>query len=65
MLNDGAVGLRTISDHGRTTLVQNPAEAQFPTMPINAIRTAQPDHVATATELGYLVASLTRQHAKP
>lgn len=63
LLNDGAAGLKTIRDHGGTTLVQAPTDARFPTMPHNAIRTAQPDLIATATELAQLIGTLTRRTA--
>jgi len=36
--NDGAMGLRTMEDQGGTVLVQTPAEAQSPEMPLAALR---------------------------
>ena len=38
MLSDGAAGLHAIKDAGGITLVQDPAEAEFDQMPLNAIR---------------------------
>ncbi len=60
LLHDGPAGLRAIRECGGTILVQDPADARFPALPRNAIRTARPDHIATATELGQLVGALTR-----
>ncbi|MCW2776909.1 MAG: chemotaxis protein CheB [Frankiales bacterium] len=45
MLDDGAAGLRALADHGGSALVQDPAEAQFPSMPIAALQ-AVPGAVA-------------------
>jgi two-component system chemotaxis response regulator CheB len=36
--NDGALGLRAIEENGGTVLVQQPAEAQSPEMPLAALK---------------------------
>jgi two-component system chemotaxis response regulator CheB len=40
---DGAAGLRAIAEHGGTALVQNPDEAEAPSMPRAAIMADHPD----------------------
>lgn len=37
MLDDGASGMWEISQHGGVTIVQDPVEAEFPSMPLNAL----------------------------
>lgn len=46
MLNDGSSGLWTIGQCGGRTLVQHPEEAEYPEMPLSALR-----HVAVAQPL--------------
>lgn len=41
--SDGAAGLKAITDHGGTALVQAPSEAQVPSMPRAAIYRDHPD----------------------
>jgi two-component system chemotaxis response regulator CheB len=40
---DGAAGLRIITEHGGTGLVQDPEEAEAPGMPRSAIMADHPD----------------------
>ncbi len=43
---DGALGLKKVKEHGGTTIVQDPKEAQMPTMPTAAIdKTGQVNHI--------------------
>lgn len=50
-MDDGAAGLRAVGAAGGLTLVQDPKEAAFPSMPRAAIETAQPDLVGSVTDL--------------
>ena len=43
--SDGAVGVRAIKEAGGVVMVQDPAEAEFPSMPQNAIATGAADFV--------------------
>jgi two-component system chemotaxis response regulator CheB len=61
MLDDGAQGLAVIKAEGGTTIVQNPDEAMFSSMPRNAMQTTQIDHVAKAAEIPELIRSLARE----
>ena len=42
---DGAEGLARIGEAGGVTVVQDPAEADSPTMPLAALKRRRPDHV--------------------
>ncbi len=58
--DDGSAGLATIAAHGGATLVQDPGEALYGSMPGNALEVVPSATVATAAELGTLVAQRTR-----
>jgi two-component system chemotaxis response regulator CheB len=47
-LSDGVVGLRAIKMAGGRAVVQNPEEAAFPSMPLNALRDVEVDAVLPA-----------------
>jgi two-component system chemotaxis response regulator CheB len=58
-LDDGAAGLFVIKAHGGATLVQDPEEALYTSMPANAIRYVAPDYVLRMTELVDVLVRLT------
>jgi two-component system chemotaxis response regulator CheB len=62
-LDDGSAGLWTIKKYGGTTVVQDPEDAQVPSMPLNAIRAADPDHVVPVSRMPSLLVELTSQPA--
>ena len=67
-LNDGASGLLAIKQCGGVTVVQSLDDAQAPDMPEAAIEAAEPDHIATASTIGALLAGLVgteAPHAPP
>src|SRR4051812_39274441 len=43
--SDGSLGLRQIKEHGGLAIAQDPAEAEYDSMPRSAIQTATVDHV--------------------
>jgi two-component system chemotaxis response regulator CheB len=57
--DDGAAGLASIVARGGTAVVQDPAEALYPSMPRAALTQAPTPHVAPAAKLGGLLAELT------
>jgi len=54
-LDDGVAGLATIKQLGGTTIVQDPAEAAYPSMPENALRHVQVHYKTTLAELAPLL----------
>lgn len=48
---DGTVGLEAVKKSGGITVVQKPASAEVPFMPVNAIANMQPDHVLDINEI--------------
>lgn len=62
-LNDGSAGLRAIAQCGGITVVQEPAEATFPEMPLSAIRHVGVDHIVSMRGMGALLNRLVREPA--
>jgi two-component system, chemotaxis family, protein-glutamate methylesterase/glutaminase len=50
-LDDGSAGLLAIKSRGGVTIVQDPDDAAFPSMPRNAIRYVDVDHVLAADRI--------------
>ena len=63
MLDDGSAGLRAIKDCGGTAVVQDPADAQAPDMPRNALACVEADHVVPLAALGPLLLDLASRLA--
>jgi two-component system chemotaxis response regulator CheB len=57
-LDDGTAGLLEIKRNGGTVVVQDPADARFPSMPRSALRHVQVDHRLPAAGIGRLLAEL-------
>jgi two-component system, chemotaxis family, protein-glutamate methylesterase/glutaminase len=57
-LGDGTAGLWAIKQLGGVAVVQDPADAMFPSMPENAIRYVQADYVVPLTTIAALLESL-------
>jgi two-component system, chemotaxis family, protein-glutamate methylesterase/glutaminase len=62
-LGDGASGLWAVKQCGGATVVQDPDDAAFSEMPINALNRTKPDHVASLADMPALLDSLARQPA--
>ncbi len=65
MLNDGASGLYAIKSRGGTAVVQHPLDAEADQMPLAALEAVDVDHVASAADLGGLLAKLAGTPAGP
>ena len=61
---DGAVGLAKIGAQGGLTVVQDPAEAEIPTMPEAAIRLARPDLILDLKGIRSLLLEMEQLHAE-
>jgi two-component system chemotaxis response regulator CheB len=60
-LDDGTVGLWTVKHYGGKAIVQDPAEAEVPSMPENAMREVEIDYCAGVAELPKILVSLSGQ----
>lgn len=63
MLNDGASGLSAIKACGGTAVVQHPLDAEADQMPLAALEAVNADEVASAAQLGSLLASIAQSDA--
>jgi two-component system CheB/CheR fusion protein len=63
MGSDGTIGLQAIKGQGGLTLAQEPASAQFDSMPRSAIDAGACDIVAPAGELPHRILQVTAKHA--
>jgi two-component system chemotaxis response regulator CheB len=64
-LDDGASGLWAIKKYGGVAIVQDPQEAEVASMPENAIREVEVDHIVPVSEMPSLLAKLTAEEAPP
>ena len=62
-LSDGTAGLRAIKRCNGLAVVQDPAEATAPDMPLSALQHVDVDHVVPIQAMGALLSTLTRQPA--
>jgi two-component system chemotaxis response regulator CheB len=60
-LNDGTIGLYEIKRRGGTAIVQDPGEAEAPSMPRSALENVDVDHSVLLTEMPKLLVHLTSQ----
>jgi two-component system chemotaxis response regulator CheB len=65
LLDDGSDGLAVIKRAGGTTIVQDPDDAEWPSMPRNALAHAEIDHCVPLAELAALLVRLVREPAGP
>jgi two-component system chemotaxis response regulator CheB len=60
-LDDGTAGLAAIKRRGGATVVQDPQDADYPSMPESAIHNVRVDHVVPLGEIGALLDRLARE----
>jgi hypothetical protein len=63
LLDDGTEGLIAIKAAGGTSVVQDPDDAEWPSMPRNALKRDHVDHVRALEELPGLLVQLTQEEA--
>ncbi|SDM17275.1 chemotaxis protein CheB [Allokutzneria albata] len=63
--DDGAAGLESIARQGGITVVQDPEEAQHPSMPRAALDAVEVDHVLGTAEMGPLLTRIAGSAAGP
>jgi two-component system chemotaxis response regulator CheB len=62
-LDDGVAGLQAVKRHGGVAAVQDPDEADFPDMPLNAQASVDLDYLMTVDELSRLIVELAGAEA--
>jgi two-component system chemotaxis response regulator CheB len=65
LLNDGASGLADVKRCGGVTVVQNPADAEAPDMPLGALNSSDVDYRAPISEMAALLVKLAAEEAGP
>ena len=60
-LADGTSGLAILKRYGGVAIVQDPADAEYPSMPASAIRNVEVDHVVPLARLPELLVELAHQ----
>jgi two-component system, chemotaxis family, protein-glutamate methylesterase/glutaminase len=63
-LDDGAAGLLAVKQLGGTTIVQDPADALAPSMPLNAMQRVPVDHCVPISQVAPLLARLTNEEVE-
>jgi two-component system, chemotaxis family, protein-glutamate methylesterase/glutaminase len=64
-LDDGTAGLWAIKLRGGTAIVQDPADAQHRSMPLNALENVEVDYKLPVADIGPLLARLACEDAAP
>jgi two-component system chemotaxis response regulator CheB len=62
--NDGKVGMRAVKQRGGIAIVQDPAEAPFPSLPKSVMREIDVDYSLPLREIALLLNQLTRETAE-
>lgn len=60
-LDDGTAGLSAVKESGGTTIVQDPADALYPSMPTSALKYVGADHTVPLVEIAPLLTLLVRR----
>ncbi len=60
---DGVMGLQDVKTAGGITIVQNPDEASFPGMPMNAIERVDVDYVLTIENMAEMIVRLVEERS--
>ena len=64
MLDDGTAGLMAIKRCGGVTVVQDPRDAAYSGMPVNALNSVDVDFCVAVAEMGPLLARLVRSKCR-
>ncbi|MEO6547708.1 MAG: chemotaxis protein CheB, partial [Ferruginibacter sp.] len=64
LLDDGTSGLSTIKKMNGITMVQDPSDAQFSSMPASALHHVEVDHSVAASSIAPIINSVVKNHKK-
>lgn len=59
--DDGTVGMRAVKQRGGITIIQDPAEASFPSMPLSVMQNIQVDYALPLREIAPLLDKLSHE----
>lgn len=62
-LDDGSAGLQAVKQRGGIAIVQDPKDALYPDMPLNAMAYTTPDYVVPLAEIGPLIVRLASEES--
>lgn len=62
LFDDGILGLNIIKNVGGHTIVQDPKEAPYPDMPLNALQNVNIDYCLTIKDMVPIIASILNKH---
>jgi len=63
LLNDGTSGLWSVKRLGGITIIQEPEDADYPSMPLNVLEYVKVDYILPASNIGALLDKLTKEKA--
>ena len=63
-LDDGTAGLWTVKFRGGTAIVQDPLDAEFPSMPKSAMREVKVDYILPVPEMARVLTKLTTEQTQ-
>jgi two-component system, chemotaxis family, protein-glutamate methylesterase/glutaminase len=58
--HDGAQGLLSIHQHNGTTIVQDPNDAEYPTMPQSALDLFKPNYISSISQMSSILTTLAQ-----
>jgi two-component system chemotaxis response regulator CheB len=65
LLDDGAAGVQVVKELGGAVVVQDPADAIFPSMPVAALQAADPDRVVPVRDMAEALCRLIEEPIEP
>lgn len=65
LLDDGTAGRQAIRECGGTVVVQDPEDAEEPSMPLSALKHVQVDHCVALKDMAALLVELTSRAPAP